>query len=480
MWGLNADIKTLYGGSIILILLGAILVFGLPEYYILALPLLTLLAIFFLARIENVYYLVAFCTPISIKYMIGDSGVNLPNEPLMLVFLVLFLVKVFKDFNGIRSILKHPLTVLILLNLVWLLITSITSMLPTISFKFLLARVWTVIFGFFWGSLIFRKTTNIQSFFIAFGLGLCLVIVYTTVNHYAVGFSQEKSMLVMRPIMDDHTVYSAVCSIILIYALVLLTFKNHRLTLTSKLLLLIFVSLCTIGIALSYSRAAVLSLIFVLCFSLLLKWKIRFKTLLVTLLLLLGLTFTFGDQIYQKIKFNNAVSGKSLATDIRSISNVRTDESNVERINRWESGYRMFLEKPFLGFGPGTYMFTYSPYQRAHEMTSISSTHGTMGSMHSEYFGPLVESGVIGFLLTAVLFLSYIFILMRIYYRPATREIKMLSLAILLAMLSYFFHGLLNNFLDQDKIAVIFWAMMGMAVALDLENRERLSVMLRS
>jgi hypothetical protein len=38
-------------------------------------------------------------------------------------------------------------------------------------------------------------------------------------------------------------------------------------------------------------------------------------------------------------------------------------------------------------------------------------------------------------------------------------------------MSSYFFHGLLNNFLDQDKIAVIFWAMMGMAVGMDFYNR---------
>ncbi len=470
MLGANADIKKLYGGSTIAILLGAFLAFGSPEYYVLAFPLVILVIALFLASIENVYHLVAFCTPISIKYMVGDSGINIPDEPLMLVFLLLFLVKLFKDFSSIRSILKHPITILILINLAWILITSITSTMPVVSFKFLLARLWTVVFGFFWGALIFRKPKNIKTFFTAFGLGLCLVIIYTTINHYAVGFSQAKSMLVMHPLMDDHTVYSAVCSIVFIYALVVLTFKNNKLSFIYKALLFTFISLCTVGIALSYSRAAILSLLFVLGFSFLLKWRVKFKTVLISVFLMLALTLTFGQQIYQKIKFNNAVSGKNIATDIRSISNVRTDESNVERINRWESGYRMFLEKPFFGFGPGTYMFTYSPYQRAHEMTSISTTHGTMGSMHSEYFGPLVESGVIGLLIIVALFLTYIFVLMRIYYQPATREIKMLALAILLAMLSYFFHGLLNNFLDQDKIAVIFWAMIGMAVALDLEN----------
>lgn len=472
MWSLqNTAITKLYIGSIIIILSGAFLTFELPEYYVLILPMLILCIGLFLVSIEQVYYLVAFCTPISIKYMFGGSGINIPNEPLMLVFLLLFLVKLFKDFGTVRPILKHPITVLILINLSWLLITSITSTLPIISFKFLLARIWTVIFGFFWGTLIFKETKNIRLFFTAFGLGLCLVIIYTTINHYAVGFSQAKAMVVMRPIMDDHTVYSAVCSIVLIYSLVLLTFRNSKLKLRSKMLLVIFVIFCAVGVTLSYSRAAFLGLLFVIGFSFLLKWRIKFKTLLISIFVLLVLTFSFSKQIYQTVKFNNAVSGKNLATDIRSISNVKTDESNVERINRWESGYRMFLEKPFLGFGPGTYMFTYSPYQRAHEMTSISTTHGNMGSMHSEYFGPLVESGVFGLLIILCLFLTYIAVLMRVYYKPVTAEIKMFSLAILLAMLSYFFHGLLNNFLDQDKIAVIFWAMMGMAVALDLENR---------
>jgi O-antigen ligase len=471
MWRLNTDIKKLYTASIISILLGAFLILGFPEYYILTLPLFILLIGLFLVSIENVYYLVAFCTPISIKLMVGSSGINIPDEPLMLVFLLLFLVKLFRNFDSFRPILKHPITVLILINLAWLFITSVTSVLPIVSFKFLLARIWTVVFGFFWGSLIFKQTKNIKSFFTAFGLGLCLVIIYTTINHAATGFSQERSMLVMHPLMDDHTVYSAVCSIIFIYALVLLTFKNGGVTYLGKALAFLFACFCSVGIALSYSRAAVLSLIFAFGLYLLLKLKIQFKTLLIALFVTLALAITFADQIYQNVKYNKAVSGKNLATDIRSISNVRTDESNVERINRWESGYRMFLEKPFFGYGPGTYMFEYSPYQRAHEMTSISTTHGTMGAMHSVYFGPLVVCGVIGLLIIVALFLTYISTLMRIYYNPSSREIKMLSLAILLAMSSYFFHGLLNNFLDQDKIAVIFWAMMGMAVGMDFYNR---------
>jgi putative inorganic carbon (HCO3(-)) transporter len=207
----------------------------------------------------------------------------------------------------------------------------------------------------------------------------------------------------------------------------------------------------------------------------LLRLKFRFKTLVISLLVILGISFIYHEEIYQKIRFNTTASGKTLQNDIKSISNVSTDESNVERLNRWESGWRMFKEKPFFGFGPGTYMFKYSPYQRAHEMTSISSTQGTKGGMHSEYFGPMVESGIVGLISILLLFGVYIKTLMETYYRTRNRETKMLALAILLSLLTYFFHGLMNNFLDQDKAAAIFWGMMGMAVALSIRDKKEMS-----
>jgi O-antigen ligase len=189
--------------------------------------------------------------------------------------------------------------------------------------------------------------------------------------------------------------------------------------------------------------------------------------------LLVGSCFAFfyQNEIYQKIRNNNSVSGKSIAGDLKSVTNIKNDDSNVERINRWEAGYRMFLEKPFFGFGPGTYMFKYSAYQRAHEMTSISTTQGDMGNIHSEYFGPLVDSGIIGFLITLILFGYTIAILLKLHYNTRNKETKVLSLAILLALVSYYIHGAMNNFLDQDKIAVIFWAMLGMITALQLKEK---------
>lgn len=466
-------VHQLYFFSAIALLLIAFLTWGQPGYTIAIVPALLAVLTLFTFSNSNAFLLVAFCTPFSVKMLFGDAGINVPNEPLMLFFLLLFIFKLVKDWEQLKPIIAHPLSLIVLLNLSWIFITSVTSVLPLISFKFLLARIWSVVFAFYWGAIVFAQTRNIKRFFMAYGAGLCLVIIYTTLNHASTGFSQAKSMLVMHPFMDDHTVYSAVCAMVLVFCAVILLRQYRNLSFLGFWFFVAICMLCLLGVALSYSRAAALSLVFVLGFYLLLRWRMSFKSLAGLVTIAVILTTVFSRQIYQEVKFNRAVSGKNLATDIRSISNVKTDESNVERINRWESGYRMFLEKPWLGFGPGTYMFTYSPYQKAHEMTSISTTHGNMGNMHSEYFGPLVESGVLGLLITLLLFFTFLRISMRIYYQSINRDIKTLCLAVLLAMVSYFFHGLLNNFLDQDKVAVLFWAMMGMVVALDLKETTR-------
>jgi len=43
---------------------------------------------------------------------------------------------------------------------------------------------------------------------------------------------------------------------------------------------------------------------------------------------------------------------------------------------------------------------------------------------------------------------------------------------VLIGLTSYYFHGLLNNFLDTDKISVLFWGYTAMLVAMDVYHRD--------
>ena len=70
------------------------------------------------------------------------------------------------------------------------------------------------------------------------------------------------------------------------------------------------------------------------------------------------------------------------------MSNVTTDASNLERINRWKSAIRLFQERPHLGWGPDLSV-SLCPYQNYYEKTVISTNAGDMGNAHSEYLSAL-------------------------------------------------------------------------------------------
>jgi len=189
---------------------------------------------------------------------------------------------------------------------------------------------------------------------------------------------------------------------------------------------------------------------------------------------ILGLLYLTSQRtaIVHKMERNRQVSSASLTEHVKSISNITTDESNLERLNRWNAAFRMFRERPFFGWGPGTYMFKYAPFQRSADKTSISTDFGDMGNAHSEYIGPLVESGIFGtlsFILITILSLVTGF---KVYYKLTDPRLKQLVLFLLLGYITYLVHGTLNNFLDTDKASALFWGFTAVFVSLDLSLKE--------
>jgi O-antigen ligase len=124
----------------------------------------------------------------------------------------------------------------------------------------------------------------------------------------------------------------------------------------------------------------------------------------------------------------------------------------------------MWKEKPIFGWGPGTYAFEYAPYQKSSDKTIISTNSGDMGNAHSEYLGPLAESGIVGSL-TMVMLIIVVFVKgVQVYKKIQDKELRNLIMMAFLGLISYFIHGGLNNFLDTDKISAPFWGMIAMLV----------------
>jgi O-antigen ligase len=182
--------------------------------------------------------------------------------------------------------------------------------------------------------------------------------------------------------------------------------------------------------------------------------------------------FYYRADIIDYVEKVDAVSRSADTEDhMKSVMNIETDASNLERINRWQCALRMFEDRPFAGFGPGTYQFIYGKYQVSSERTRISTDSGDRGNAHSEYLTYLSETGIPGFIIFNILLLVSINTAIRIFRKSRRKEVRWLGLAILMGFFTYFFHGLFNSFMDTDKASVLVYGTFAALVALDVNFR---------
>lgn len=465
-------IRWVYLLGILFILANAYLVYK-EHYWGFLLPVILLLILLYIYSLDKVLLIITFATPFAVLIRDYDMGigVSIPTEPMLAGVLLIFLLREIYIHDFDRKVWRHPLSIAVIINLLWIGITTMTSELPVVSLKFLLSRLWFVIPFFFIISQLFRNFHKIHLFLWLYLVPLAGVVCYTVYNHYLFGFQEDPAHWVMSPFYNDHTSYGAVLAMYLPICVGFIFDKGY--TRTGRLFACLALAILLIGIFLSYSRAAWVSVFAAICLMVLIVLKIRFSTVLVTILVSIGLFLALQDQIFMKLEKNKQDSSDNLTEHVQSITNISTDASNLERFNRWNSALRMFNSRPFLGWGPGTYQFLYAPFQNSKERTIISTNAGDKGNAHSEYIGPMAESGFFGMLSFLAIAITGIFYGIRLYNRSEDKRIRILSLSLTMGLFTYFMHGFLNNFLDTDKASIPFWGFLSAIMALNLYHQKK-------
>lgn len=442
------------------------------KYWGFLFPVGVLLGFFFLFSLDLVWIMAVAFTPLAIN--MADSelgfGVSIPSEPLMFGLLLIFFIKLFYERQYDWKILRHPISIVILIQLFWMMMTSISSEIPVVSFKYFLSRLWFVVPFFFMGVLLFRDHRFIWRFFWAYLIPLGAVVIYSTVRHAAFGFNEEIGNSVMTPFYNDHTAYGAVLALMVPSALVL-SF-NRGFGLFARMAGMIILTLLLVGLFLSYSRAAWIGSLAGLAVAVSVWLRIKFKYIFLTIVSIVAIFSVFQHEILDRLEKNKQDSSANFVEHVRSISNISSDASNLERINRWEAAFRLTAERPFLGWGPGTYQFVYAPYQMSRERTIISTNAGDKGNAHSEFIGPMSEQGIPGMLIVVALVIVVVYYGLSLRQKLSDRRMRAVSLSITVGLVTYYVHGLLNNFLDTDKLSVPVWAFIAMLVSLDVYNRD--------
>lgn len=440
-------------------------------YWLNLLPAALLIGWAMITHVERVLLFIVFATPLSInmeQLELGGIGVALPTEPLMVCIMLLFLLKLGLERDVLDpGVWRHPVTVVIIVQLLWMAFCIIPSSMPLVSVKYLAARMWFVSTMYFVATRLFQQPRNMHRFAWLYMAGLVIVIGYTLIRHAGFRFEHDPAHWVMEPFFKDHTSYGAIIAFFLPFAVTAISLPGT--TAPRRAIAVAFLVILVLGMVLSYTRAAWVGVAAALAVMLVLKLRVPGWIVLGVALLAGGIYVVNRDQITIALERNRDESSDDLAKHVSSIGNISSDASNLERINRWNSALRMFEERPWTGWGPGTYMFQYAPFQAAADRTIISTNFGLGGNAHSEFLGPLSEQGLPGALIVVALIAVTVWTAVRLWNRmPDGMDRRMVGAA-LFGLITYYVHGTLNNFLDLDKASVPFWGFTAMIVVMDLK-----------
>ncbi|MCH2198374.1 MAG: O-antigen ligase family protein [Flavobacteriales bacterium] len=442
---------------------------ALEFYFFALLPLVLAIVWAAFMRLDWLMFFIVACVPFSLNLEqmdLGGIGFYLPTEPLLAGVLIIFIFKLLSGKSIDRRIFLHPVSLFLYFYLAWMAITSLTSEMPVVSLKFLLVKMWFIAGFYFIMVHIFQNFGNIRKFYLTYLIPLIGVISYTVIRHAGYGFEKDPGHWVMEPFFKDHTSYGAVLAMFFPVAVAMLL--SRKMNPLLRAILLIFFGVLCIGIILSYTRAAWVSIAAAGALMVFMLLRIKLRTLVVVFAALVSFVWVAQDQLLISLERNKQDSSDDLAEHVESISNVSSDASNLERLNRWNCALAMFEQRPVVGWGPGVYQFVYAPFQRSQDLTIISTNNADGGNAHSEYLGPLSEQGVLGMANMVFLVLLISALAFRLAYTNTSYELKLIIFSSFLGLITYFVHGVLNNYLDTDKASAPFWGFIAVLVAVDI------------
>ena len=129
------------------------------------LPVILAVILVVIYSFDKIVYLIVLFAPLSVPLSELSPGLGfdmfLPTEPLIFGLLIVFILKIIYERGFDKQILTHPVSLAIYINLIWILLTAVTSTMPVVSFKFLLSRIWFVAVLYFITAKMFSEPFNL-------------------------------------------------------------------------------------------------------------------------------------------------------------------------------------------------------------------------------------------------------------------------------------------------------------------------------
>ncbi len=470
------DARLLFYGFSAVVLTSLLAALLTEWYFLAAAPALLLLVYFTIVDFRQIFFILLACIPLSTEiYLPNGFGTDLPDEALMIGLAGVYLLYLFRHGQALDvRFFRHPITLLLLLHLGWLLVATILSAQFVVSFKFLLAKTWYVLTFFFLAGLLLQREEDMQRMCWYMLIPLVFTVVVVLARHSAYGFSFESVYRVLHPFYRNHVTYAAIMAVFVPFLwFVMLWYKPFSikwLILLSGLLVLL------VGIQLAYTRAAYAAIVVAAGAYFVIRWRLTRLAILASVLAVLSLVaFLAVDNRYLDFapNYERTITHKDFGNLLEATLQME-DISTMERVYRWIAGAYMSKEKPLSGFGPGNFYSFYPGYTVTSFRTYVSHNPDQSG-IHSYYLMILVEQGYIGLAIFLLLLFYAIIRSERIYHQskqPRRGHMVMIA-ALLLVVISIL--QTINDLIETDKIGPFFFIALALLVNTDLQNQAEAS-----
>ncbi len=462
------DITFFFTVAVIFLAVAAVAV-AIQQMWLLLLPLVLVATFFLLQKPVLLFYILVASIPWSIEYNFsGSLGTDLPDELLMLLAaFATILLLLYRQPAGYKKWLLHPITIVLLLQTVWIIIAVVTSTHPLISVKFLLAKSWYLLSFFLLPLLLMQNSIAWKRVSLILTLSMLAVTSVSVLRHAGYGFTFADVNKSLSPFFRNHVNYSAllVCTIPLLVA-----FIYHAGQKGKKTFFILILLIALVALYLSYARGAWLALMVGIVAYWLLKKRLLPHAFLLTMMIAIASVLWLQHNnryLAYAHDFNTTVFHTDFKQHLVATYQLK-DVSTAERFYRWVAGVRMADERWQTGFGPNTFYQNYKRHTIPAFKTWVSN-NPEKSTVHNYFLLTIIEQGVIGFLLLLFL-LGYAFYTAQKLYNQTTNrfwKVGAACIAVILAMICTV--NFLSDLIETDKVGSVFYMCLSFLVVAQLQ-----------
>lgn len=397
-------------------------------------------------KIEFGIWLIVFFLPI---YLLRTEIFDIPSTALELSIYILFAVYFFRNYRIVnwREIISEKM---LLIGIILLMAGVVTSTLLSVDVKTSAG----ILKGWFFDPLLYfivlaatvknlSQTENILKILSLSGFAVATVSLFYWLGYLSGGVSYDSRLHAFYTSPNYLAMYLSVPFMIAIWLLLKDKFSIKK----EKYFWLISALVITLPIYLTYSYAAWLAIfasVFMLIY-LVMPAENR-KALFISVFLILAVLFV----------------SQSGTEKLENLKNLSYRSSANSRIMIWRSALAIGRDNPIFGIGPGNFQQIYLEYQKKFTEPYLE---WAVPEPHNIFLAFWLETGILGltgFVMIIIWYFRSGIVILKERRSNGAREVAIILLAVMVYIL---IHGLIDTTYWKNDLAVIFWLIIGLMVA---------------